>query len=442
MELRDRMKSYQVPGVSIAVIHRGSIAWTRGYGLARQGTSQGVTPATLFQAASISKPLTALAVLRLAAAGRVDLDADVNSVLTSWRIPDNEFTAIEKVTLRRLLSHSAGMADWTVGGGWQPGHPLPSLPDLLEGAAPTPSSRGAVPARVVLPVNSRWRYSNYGYAVIQLLLEEATGVPFAAHMLESVLRPLGMERSTFAQPLPRVRWREAAVAHNRNGEPLAGDWRVYPAAAPSGLWTTPTELARAALEIHRAWLGRSTFLSQALARAMLTPQMENAGLGVNLRGEGRSLTFAHGGSNAGFRAYLVAFAERGDGAVIMTNGAGGDELINEILRGIAKEYDWPANGTTQFQHREVVLAPVDSTLFARIPGRYEFERFPGTFLTISQESGRLFGQIGSTPARYELLPQRQMAFVMRNGWNLTFEADSAGRPVAIRLDNGRAIRVP
>src|SRR5580658_272790 len=256
MTLADRMKYYSVPGLSIAFFEHGQVAWARGYGLADVAADKPVTPATLFQAASDSKSVTALAALRLVQERKLNLDEDVNVKLKSWKVPDNEFTKNEKVTLRRLLSHTAGV---TVGGfaGYKAGDPLPTTVQILNGEKP--ANNEAV--RVARTPGKEFRYSGGGYVVVQLLLMDVTGKSFPALMHDLVFQPLGMTHSTFGEPLPRRLWPNAALPYDAHGEPIQGGWHTYPEMAPAGLWTTPSDLARFANEIEKSYSGQSKLIS-------------------------------------------------------------------------------------------------------------------------------------------------------------------------------------
>lgn len=338
MRLAERMAFYKVPGVSIAVIHNGRIEWAKGYGVREAGQAAPVETDTLFQAASISKPVAAMAALRLVQEGRLSLDEDVNRKLTTWKVPENQFTAEQKVTLRGILTHSAGL---TVHGfpGYARGAPLPTLAQVLDGVGPA----NTAPVRVDVKPGSLNRYSGGGFTLMQQMLIDATGKPFPEFIQETVLGPLGMTESTCQQPLPESLWRQAASAHDGNGVVIQGRWHTYPEMAAAGLWTTPSDLARFAIELRNALHGTSErVLSAATARQMLTRQRKDLnGLGIGLGGEGGTLSFSHGGANRGFMCHLIAFAESGDGAAIMTNGDRGQALIQEVLRAIAAEYGWP-----------------------------------------------------------------------------------------------------
>lgn len=330
------MQSYNVPGVSIAVIEGNQVEWARGYGVKEVGKPDPVTPETMFQAGSISKPVAALVALRFVQDGQLRLDEDVNAKLLSWHVPENELTSEHKVTLRGLLSHSAGLS---VHGfpGYAADVEVPTVVQVLDGVKPANTEA----VRVVLVPGTEWRYSGGGYTILQQLLVDVSRKPFAELMRQMVFSPLGLSHSTYEQPLPVSFAGMAATAHD-DGQPIGGRWHTYPEMAAAGLWTTPTDLARIAIEIQRALTGRSDkILSAATARQMVTRQIEDWGLGLRVEGNGTAAHFSHGGIDEGFEAYWVAYESTGQGAVVMTNGSGGLDLATEIVRTIASEYRWP-----------------------------------------------------------------------------------------------------
>lgn len=334
--LAGKMQQHSIPGVSVAVIHQGRIEWARGYGVADAETRQPVTSATLFQAASISKPVTAAAVLRLVDAGRLDLDADVNTYLRSWQVPST-LSWQPRITLRQLLCHGAGTTEHGFPG-YARDAAMPTLGQVLAGKLPANTD----PIHVNALPGTQFRYSGGGYCILQQILLDVTGKPFPALMRELVLDPAGMEHSTFEQPLPQNLATGAASGHRNGGKTVAGKWHSYPEMAAAGLWTTPTDLARFALAIQQAWAGETTgFLSQEIAHQMLTPQVAPfAGLGPHLDGEGSSARFSHTGGNEGFRCMFEAYIQQGSGAVVMTNADAGFAVIEELMPAIAQEYGW------------------------------------------------------------------------------------------------------
>jgi CubicO group peptidase (beta-lactamase class C family) len=378
-KLRDRMSALHVPGVSIAVIHDGQIDWARGFGVTKSDGPP-VTPNTLFQAASISKPVTAMAVLHLAESGKLNLDADVNQYLKSWKIPASSFMEQSGVTLQKLLSHTAGM---TVHGfaGYASDEPVPNLVQVLNGGKPANSA----PILVNTVPGTMWRYSGGGYVVIQQVLEDVTGQPFAKLMQDIVLRPVGMAQSTYEQPLPQGRLANAAMPYSRDGQGIKGGPHVYPEMAAAGLWTTPSDLARYAIDIQKSLAGEPTHvLSTEMARKMLRVVLQGYSLGLGIGGSEKRPYFSHGGANAGFQCNLVVY-NTGDGAVIMTNSDSGSQLAAEILRTIAYEYGWP-----DFQPMKQKETTVSPKILERYVGIYELA--PKVNIMITLEGGQLMAQ--------------------------------------------------
>ncbi len=331
------MEAHHITGLSLAIINHGRIIKAQGYGFTDSSTKSPVTTSTLFQAGSISKSVAALAALHLIEQGRLSLDEDVNVKLHTWKVPENEFTKDKKVTLRGILSHSAGL---TVHG--FPGYALdasvPTLVQVLDGAKPanTPA------IRVDFAPGSKRRYAGGGYTVMQQLMVDVTSQPFPELLKSAVLKPLGMSASSFEQPLPKEMASATAAGHYPNGSEVKGRWHIYPEMAAAGLWTTPSDLARFAIGIEQSLAGKSNpVISQSMTRQMLTPQKDNGGLGVFLVGDGKALRFFHDGRDAGFDASMFAFAEVGKGAVIMINANDNSEAVSRIMKAIAQEYHWP-----------------------------------------------------------------------------------------------------
>jgi CubicO group peptidase (beta-lactamase class C family) len=425
MNLADRMAFYKVPGVSIAVIDQGRIDWTRGYGFADVADKRAVTPDTRFQAASISKSVAAAAALHFVEEGKIDLDRNVNDYLKSWKVPDNDFTREQKVTLRRILSHSAG---FTVHGfpGYEAGTPVLTLIQVLNGEKPANTE----PIRVDTIPGTKWRYSGGGYTVMQQMLIDVLGEPFPEIMQQTVLSKFDMKESAYSQPL-REDWRPfAATAYRSEGTPVEGKYHTYPELAAAGLWTTPGDLARFALGIDDAFAGKShSVISQAMAQQMLTRQIEEDGLGVFVEGEGQTLQFGHGGANEGFQCNLVAYARAGQGAAVMTNSDSGSRLINEILRAISHEYGWP-----NYRPDERTIVKVDPALFRDYVGRFQLA--PDFILTITQDGDHLFAQATGQP-KAEIFAESDSEFFAKvSDAQITFVRDSQGRVTELILRQG------
>ena len=344
--LADRMAHYGVAGVSMAVIEDGEIAWAKGYGLANAELGDSVTTRTCFEAGSTSKLLASLAVLSLCEQGLLELDVDVDTQLESWHFPESEFTRDRKVTLRRLLTHSAGVNRPDGGFSEEPGI-APSLQQVLSGLPPALNQ----PAVVEFEPGSGHQYSNMGYLVIQQLIEETTGKPYPAVAQEFIFEPLNLRQSTFVHPLTPAFKDHLAPPHDEKGIPHVRPQSPH-ALAQGGLVTTPTDLALLAIAMIQAQDGAAEeFLSANTVRKMLTEQVAldpgrffgmTQGLGVFLVGEGESLYFIHPGQNSpGATCLLIASPVTRQGLVVMTNGASGLMLSLEILRAVANVYQWP-----------------------------------------------------------------------------------------------------
>ncbi len=327
------------PGISVAVIRNFEIHWTRGYGIADVATGRRVDARTRFQAASISKPVTAFAVMRLVQDGRFSLDDDINATLRSWRVPDSEFTRTQKVTWRSLLSHTSGADDGLGFPGYNPDAPRPTLVQILNGERPS-NVRSVTFARAPY---ARYKYSGGGTTNVQLALTDLTQRDFATWMHEMVLAPLGMTNSSYAQPAPDTVHARLAHAHSIQGRRM-GDvpWHVYPEQSAAGLWTTAEDLARFVIEIQRAARGpRGAVHTQAYAREMLTPVgVGPFGVGPTLSFRGEGWYFHHSGGNWGFRANFEGHVRHGYGLAVLTNSDGGGRVIAELTERVARVYGW------------------------------------------------------------------------------------------------------
>jgi CubicO group peptidase (beta-lactamase class C family) len=335
LSLRILMDKFNVPGLSIAVIDNFQIAWVKGYGVIGADSKTPVTPKTLFQAGSISKPVTAAAALSMVEAGKLSLDQNVNEQLKSWKVPDNEFTQTQKVTLRRLMSHTAGL---TIHGfpGYDVDAPLPTVVQVLNGEKPA----NTAPVRVDAIPGTKAVYSGGGVTIEQLLMIDVSGKPFPALLHETVLEKVGMADSSYEQPLPLGRASATAWGTYVDGKPVHGKWHIYPEMAAAGLWTTPTDLARFAIEIALSKNGKSNrILSQKMTNEMLTPVMDQVGLGFFLEKDNPGV-FGHNGADEGFQALLTMNYDTGKGVVIMADSDNGIAVAGQLLRSVATEYGW------------------------------------------------------------------------------------------------------
>ena len=380
--IHEIMRHFNVPGVSVAVIRDGVLEWAKGYGVL-EASGAAVNTETLFLAGHMSQALATVGALSMVADGRLSLDANVNDWLSSWHVPDNEHTTSEKVTLRRLLSHTSGLNVSTLLG-YLPGDPTPKTLQILDGAAPATND----PIRVTREPGSRQQYSLGGYVVLQQMLVDIAGMPYAAFMDSVILRPLGMGRSFHSQPLSGQLASNAATGHGPTNEPLPGRWRVYPELAALGMWTTPTDLAKLIIELQRVYAGEtSRVIPKSLVEEMLSQQSENRGLGVEFGGEGVWQHFRLEGHGNNYLAEFYAYVSRGMAAVVMTNSSNGEGVKAHVLRAIAVEYGWPdllpeqvetvrlseealreLEGTYSFRGRDRVLRVVDGRIIQSTEG--------------------------------------------------------------------------
>jgi len=338
LTVSELLAHFRVPSVSVAVIDDFQVEWIRSWGTADAESGEPATDQTLYQAASISKPVAAMASLKAAKLGLFDLDQDVNSILTSWKLPGAPFDGGPAVTPRMLMSHTSGLGDGFGFFGYEPGAPLPSVLQILDGQLPSPSPS----VRLAREAMTAYHYSGGGIEIEQLLLTDVVDKPFAQIMDDWILGPIGMESSTFEQPLPVALEHLAARAHDSAGETRSVRRHVYPEQAAAGLSTSPGDLARFLVEVQNTLAGRSSLvLDRASMRNMITPVGVGpfaVGFQITQRGEG--WYFEHAGDNWGFAANVIGHVAKGYGAVIMTNGDNGRPVIAEIQDRIARAYDW------------------------------------------------------------------------------------------------------
>jgi CubicO group peptidase (beta-lactamase class C family) len=423
--IQDRMKHYRVPGVSIAVIKDFKVEWAKAYGVKDVETGEPVTPETLFQAGSISKPVAAMAALKKVAEGKIALDEDINNKLTSWKLPDNEFTAKRKVTLAHLLSHTGGL---TVHGfpGYAVGEKLPTLPEVLNGAAPANTPI----VHVDMEPGTKFRYSGGGVTIAQLAIMDIEKKPYPQIAQETVLGPLGMTHSTYRQPLPDDWRKQVASGHREGGFPVEGKIHIYPEMAAAGLWTTPTDLCKFAIEVQLSLAGKSNkVLSKEMAAKMVTPYIsDEVGMGFFIEKHGNAVYFGHGGADEGFRAGLLVSRDKGYGVAVMVNSDNG-AIINEIFRSVAREYQWE-----DYLPQTYEVISLDADKLAGYEGRFLVN--PDRVLTITRQNGRLRAQ-PTQDQGFDLLPISETEFIRSDGnVRYIFVRNAAGRAEAITLRFG------
>ncbi len=398
--LTRRMADMHVPGVSIVVIHNGVIDWARGFGVVQVG-GKPVTADTLFQAGSISKPLAAMAALHLVQQGKLNLDADVNTILSTWKVLSSPIASGIPVTLRELLTHTAG---FTVHGfpGYAANETVPTLVQVLDGQKPANTG----PIRLETAPGSKWNYSGGGYTVMQQIVLDVSKQPFPQLLHDTVLAPIGMTHSTYEQPLPAGLRVNAATPYAADGVAIPGGAHTYPEMAAAGLWTSANDLAKYILEVQQSLQGKANHvLSQQLTQQMVTPGLGSWGLGLQIGGSTANRYFSHGGVNEGFESLFVGYENSGDGAIVMTNAQGGSQLASRIMSSIAAEYQWP-----DFHPTVRTVVKVDPAVLTRYVGTYKLApTFSFSFRLVGDQ---LMTQATGQP-EFPIFPESETKFFLK-----------------------------
>lgn len=447
LSLREWMDTLGVPGISIAVIDDYRIAWARGYGTLEAGDSSApVSTGTLFQGASIAKAVTAAAVMRQVQDGTLDLNADVSASLRSWSVPAEDSAVKPVVSLRQLLSHTAGIKP---GGfvGYERGTPLPTTLQVLNGEEPALNTRATLQA----PPGAAVAYSGLGYTIVELVLVEKLGAQFDMILDASVFRPFGMSSSLVGLEPAASAAGHVARGHFAPGAVIPGGWRLHPELAAAGLWTTPTDLARLAIGVANGWTGRfASPLTAASARLMLTPVLDRSGLAFTLRLDDTLGFFSHSGGNEGYRAHLEMLAGVGKGVVVMTNSDNGHPLAALITLAVARAWSWPDSAQRRLSptNAELLLSqmtrvreapvrvPIEPDLLVRYTGHYELA--PGLVFDIKADpgQGRLLVRLGDQ-SRLPAYPASDLEFFFEAvDARIAFTAGADGRVTGLQLRQG------
>jgi len=378
--LTDRMKKYNINGVSIAVIHNYKIEWARGYGFADVSENRPVTEMTLFQAASISKSLNSLGVLKLVQEKILDLNTDINKYLVTWKFPYDEKSNNKSITLANILSHTAGL---TIHGfpGYEKGEVLPSLPQILDGQKPANTEA----VRSTTEPGKSVNYSGGGITVSQIIVMDVTYQPYDVYMQKNVLDPLGMTGSSFTQPPPESKKEQLATGYKGDGKEVPGKFHIYPEQAAAGLWTNPVDLCKYIIETQLSYKGESSkVLTTEMTRLRLTPVLEDAALGtfINSRVTGSLKYFNHNGGNEGFQCTAIGCRDNGEGVVIMTNSDNGSLLYEEIVNSVATVYKWKDYYLPEIKK----VVDVETSLLDKYAGKYILD---GTTVTFNKSDNGL-----------------------------------------------------
>ena len=361
--LSDRMLHHTVPAVSIAIIKNYQIDWSHTYGVESLSAKVKAGCGSYFQAGSIAKPVTMMAVLRMAERGELDLDADIQTYLKSYTLPPGKQTEKHPVTFRNILKHTSGI---TSGGyaGYSRDIEMPGDAEILMGKGNSNSKA----IEVLVQPDTYLRYSGGGYTLAELALQDIHGKPFETIMDQWALDPLEMKNSDFSQPIGDAGRKSIVSGYGYDGAMIKGGWHNYPEQAAAGLWTTATDLSKFLIEMGKGYLGKSDVFSKALMEGLLTDPTDGHAYGFIMRGQGKDQMITHYGGTAGYRSASMINLSTGDGAVILTNSDTGMQLVEEILIAVSGVYDWPLFNQVEFTQK--VMPESD---LKRLAGDYKFE---------------------------------------------------------------------
>ncbi|WP_209912304.1 serine hydrolase domain-containing protein [Chryseobacterium jejuense] len=321
-----------VPGVAIAVIQNGKVLWTQCIGLADMESKKPITTETIFNVGSVSKMVSAWGLIQLSEKGLVTLDESVDPFLVRWKLPVSQYD-ISKVTLRRILSHTAGLSVHGYGGSEQ-GTPLLSLEESLSGK----TKRNGESVRLISEPGTKWEYSGGGYTLAQLLLEERTKEKFSDYMKKNVFEPLGLNHTHYE-------WTEemmtsSATAYDASGKPIKN--RIFTEQAAAGLQTTILDLAHfAELSITSDSKQLNKVLKSTNLQLMEKPVLPfsdqgKSGLGYRFMNYEGFETIGHTGENEGWSAGVFMHLPTKSGIVILCNSSNGDRVWYPIYQSWVK----------------------------------------------------------------------------------------------------------
>jgi CubicO group peptidase (beta-lactamase class C family) len=424
--IKDRMAHYKVKGVSIAVVQNYKVIWAKGYGWADEKEKRPVTTSTLFEPGSISKSLNAVGVLKLAQDQQLDLDADINNYLQKWKFPYDSLSKGKKISLKHLLSHTAGLS---VHGfpGYDRKVKIPSLPEILDGKPP--ANTAAV--RSLFEPGLRYQYSGGGTTISQLIIEEVSKQPYHVFMYDNVLKPMGMLQSTYQQPPAADKMKNIATGYRADGIEVENKFHVYPEQGAAGLWTTPTELGNYIIETQLALQGKSSkVLNQSMTQLRLTPFIDqSSALGVFIENREGTKYFSHSAANEGFRGFYVGSMEGGNGLAVFVNSDNGG-ILSEIINSITAAYNWKGFA----KPADVKTVQIPDALMKKYVGVYYFD---GVISEVIQKDDGLYFWTDFREGKMYFTNEKGFVNIEFNA-EKSFLADSAGNVTGYaRKVNGR-----
>lgn len=413
--LEQRMAFYKIKGLSIAVVQNYKVVWARGYGWADEGAKKTVTPQTLFQAASISKSLNAVGVLKLVQDKKINLHADINDYLRTWKFPYDSVSKGKKITAAHLLSHSAGLS---VHGfpGYANDDTIPTLPEILNGKAP--ANTAAVRSRFEPGI--RFQYSGGGTTILQMMVMDITKQPFDKFMWQQVLKPMGMMMSSYARPPATKKKPFLSTGYRADGKEVETKYHLYPEQAAAGLWTNPTDLCKYLIETQLALKGKSSkVLNTEMTKMRLTPYIDSSvALGVFIETKGGEKYFGHNGQNEGFLSTSTGSFTNGNGVVVMVNSDRGN-LLNEVVHSVATVYGWKDYYTPKIKK----IVPVADSLLDAYTGNYILDR---DSITIIRKGNRMILTVNNSENFEMFFSADQEFFTKKLPLEFTIEKEPSG----------------
>lgn len=423
----DRMAYYKVKGLSIAVVHNYQVIWAKGYGWADEKEKRAVTTSTLFEPGSISKSLNAVGVLKLAQDQKIDLDADINTYLQSWKFPYDSLSKGKKITLKNLLSHTAGLS---VHGfpGYDRKSKIPTLPEILDGKSP--ANTAAV--RSLFEPGLRYQYSGGGTTISQLIIEEVSKQPYHIFMYNNVLKPMGMLQSSYQQPPAAEKMNNIATGYRADGTEVENKFHVYPEQGAAGLWTTPTELGNYIIETQLALMGKSSkVLTQSMTQLRLTPFIDqSSALGVFAENREGAKYFSHSAANEGFRGFYVGSMEGGNGLAVFVNSDNGG-ILSEVINSITIAYNWKGFS----RPAEVKTVQVPDAILKKYIGVYYFD---GVISEVIQKEDGLYFWTDFREGKMYFTSERDFVNIEFNAEKSFFDDGNGAVAGYSRKVNGKA----
>lgn len=360
----DKMVEYKIPALSLAVINQGKIEWADIYQNRNFFEQQNLDSTSIFQAASLSKPVTFLAALRMHSAGEIDLDENIQDYLKDFVLPQGKQSADSPITFRNIFSHTSGIRP---GGyqGYNRNEIMPTDLDILQGnmGVNTPA------IEVITPPNETLAYSGGAYTLAELALQDFFNDEFSNIMEKWILEPAGMNLSEFTQPFPASDSSRVAKAYTYSGDAVEGGWRNHPEQAAAGLWSNATDMAKFLIEVYNAFQGRGAIFSQSDIKSIVSHERDEHVYGFIVKRIEDDISITHYGGNIGYRTGMTISLTSGNGLVYLTNSDNGGVLGNELLLSASQIYGWQ-----HFKQINVQRDEVSSETLRNLSGEYKWNK--------------------------------------------------------------------